>query len=317
MKKKILICGGTGFIGQNSVITLSKNKTYQIYATYFKSKPFKLENVKWIKADLRNEKKVKRILKGIDVVIQAAATTSGSKDIISKPFHHVTDNAIMNSLILRACHENKVKKFIFFSCTVMYHSSNKPLRENEFKPNKEIFKNYFGVGNTKIYIENMCNFYAKLGVTKCYAIRHSNIYGPFDKFDLKRSHFIGATINKVFNAKEKLKTWGKGSEKRDFLYVDDLMSFLIRLLDYDKTSFEILNCSYGKSFSIHEIIKKIIKLSNKKLKIIRELHQPTIQIDIAVSYAKAKKILKWEPKTKIEEGLFKTLLWYKENEFKK
>ena len=85
MKKKILICGGTGFIGRNLVENLSKNKNFQVYATYNTTKKIKINNVKWIKGDLRKDSFSKKITKNIDVVIQAAATTTGSKDVVMQP----------------------------------------------------------------------------------------------------------------------------------------------------------------------------------------------------------------------------------------
>ena len=87
-------------------------------------------------------------------MIQAAATTSGSKDILNSPFLHVTDNAVMNSYLLKACYLNKIKHFIFTSCTVMYPNSTKHLKETEFSYDK-IFPSYYGVANTKLYRKNV------------------------------------------------------------------------------------------------------------------------------------------------------------------
>ena len=69
MKKNILICGATGFIGRNLIENLSKNKNYKIYATYNKKNKFKLKNIKWIKGDLRNDTFSKRVTKNIDIII--------------------------------------------------------------------------------------------------------------------------------------------------------------------------------------------------------------------------------------------------------
>ena len=90
------------------------------------------------------------------LVIQAAAITSGANDLVKRPYIHVTDNIIMNSHILKSCFKNSIKHLIFFSCTTMYHSSKKPLREEDFDANKKLEKKYFGVANTKVYIEKMC-----------------------------------------------------------------------------------------------------------------------------------------------------------------
>ena len=88
------------------------------------------KNVTWHRADLRNPIMVDKLVKGMDIIIQCAATTSGSKDIVSMPYIHVTDNAIINSYIFRAAYTHKVKYFIFPSCTVMYPSSKKPTKGN-------------------------------------------------------------------------------------------------------------------------------------------------------------------------------------------
>ena len=220
MKKKILICGGTGFIGRNLVENLSKNKNFQVYATYNITKKIKIKNVKWIKGDLRKDSFSKKITKNIDVVIQAAATTTGSKDVVMQPFVHVTDNAVMNAYLFRNSYLNKVKHVIFFSCTTMYKSSKRPIKENNFNPLKDIEPKYFGVATTKVYNENMCDFYSRIGKTKFTAIRHSNIYGPYDKYDLERSHVFGATVTKVMTAKE-IVVWVEG-QKSEILHVDDL-----------------------------------------------------------------------------------------------
>ena len=81
-----------------------------------------MNGAKIFKVDLTKKKEVNKIVKNKDIIIQAAATTSGAKDIISKPYLHVNDNAIINSMITRAAYDFNVKHIINFSCTVMYKS---------------------------------------------------------------------------------------------------------------------------------------------------------------------------------------------------
>ncbi len=310
--QKILICGATGFIGRN-ILNFFKTKNYKIFATYNIKKPFKSKGVRWLKCDLRKPKDCDRIVKNIDIVVQAAATTTGSKDVINQPFIHVTDNAVMNAYLFRSCFLNKVKHVIFFSCTTMYKSSLKPISEENFDPRKDINEKYFGVANTKLYNEKMCEFYAGLGETKFTAIRHSNIYGPYDKFDLERSHVFGATITKVMKSKGEIIVWGKGKEKRDLLYIDDLVNFVYLVIKKQKNKFELLNCGAGKAISILELVKEIIRISGKKIRIKHDLSKPNIPTYLFVNYNRAKKILKWEPKVELKVGIKKTITWWQKN----
>ena len=83
----------------------------------------------------------------------------------------------------------------------------------------DINKNYFGVGNTKVYIEKMCKFYSELGL-KTTAISHSNVFGPYDKFDLDKSHVLGATIRKVINANEgEILMYGVQEKREEILFI--------------------------------------------------------------------------------------------------
>jgi GDP-L-fucose synthase len=317
MKQKVLICGATGFIGRNLTEQLSKRADLDVHAVRFNRPEYHCPNVTWHQADLRNPADIERVIKGVDVIIQAAATTSGSKDIVTRPFIHVTDNAIMNSYLFRSAFEHKVKHVVFFSCTVMYQSSEKALKETDFDANKPLHPRYFGVGNTKLYIEKMCEFYAGISDTKFTAIRHSNIYGAHDKFDLERSHVFGATITKVMSAKDKISVWGTGEEERDLLFADDLVNFVELAVKNQPEKYRLYNCGLGQAVTIKELVNKIVAHSGKKLTIEHDLSQPTIKTSLYLDCSLAKKELGWEPKTTLDQGIQKTIAWWKEHVGKK
>tara|TARA_B100000315_G_C14580801_1_gene590351 strand:+ start:690 stop:1637 length:948 start_codon:yes stop_codon:yes gene_type:complete len=312
-KIKVLICGATGFIGRNVTVSFAENKNYEVHGVRFTRPEYSIPNVIWHQADLRQPADIDDVINGVDIIIQAAATTSGSKDILSKPYIHVTDNAVMNSYLFRAAFEHKVKHVIFFSCTVMYPSSKKPLKECDFVDSKQIERKYYGSAITKLYIEKLCEFYSSISSTKFTAIRHSNIYGPYDKYDLERSHFFGATITKVFTAKERIIVWGKGEEKRDLLYVSDLLRFVELVIKNQKGKYKIYNCSYGKSFSVNDIISEVIMSSEKKLKVEHDLTKPSINTNISLSSELAKNEIGWEPRVDLNEGINETIRWFKSN----
>ncbi|MBF0382207.1 MAG: NAD-dependent epimerase/dehydratase family protein, partial [Magnetococcales bacterium] len=249
-KKNLLICGATGFIGRNMAEYFARQDRYNVIGVYHKKPAFDFPGITWRQADLRNPEQVSMVLKGVDLLIQAAATTSGSSDIVNTPEIHITDNAVMNSYLLRSALNNRLEHFIFFSCAAILQSSPNGLDETAF--NGEIHKNYFGAGWTKAYIEKMCEFYAQQGKTRHTVIRHSNIYGPYDKYDLEHSHVFGATVTKTLTAKEngKMIVWGSGEESRDLLHVADLVDFVDCVLQRQKQDFELINCGYGSAISI-------------------------------------------------------------------
>ena len=312
-QNNIIILGATGFIGKNIALYYSKN--LKIKATYNKKIPFENKNIEWIKCDLRSERQINNLFDNIDIVINAAAVSSGVKDIVHNPYIHVSNNAIMNVNILKEIHKNKgVRHFIFFSCTVMYQSSKK--KQNEKKFNYKIINRYFGVGWTKVYIEKLCEFYSNISNTKFTIIRHSNIYGPHDKFDLEKSHVIGATITKVMKAKKEIEIWGKGNEIRDFLYISDLINFVKIIIKKQKSKYEIYNCGSEIGIKVIDLIKIIIKIADKNLKIKRNLTAPTINFNLILDCRKAKREIGWHAKVNLYEGIKKTIVWLKSNKVK-
>lgn len=311
--KKILICGATGFIGRNLTKYFADRDEFEVYAVWNQRPSTKIDNVTWVQGDLRKTGDVERLVEGMDIIVQAAATTSGSKDIVNRPHIHVTDNAVMNSLLLRAAFDHHVKHFVFFSCTVMYQSSAKALSETDFDASEELHSRYYGVGWTKVYVEKMCDFFSKLGRTKHTVIRHSNIYGPYDKYDLERSHVFGATITKVMNAEEKIKVWGTGEEERDLLHVDDLVQFVEKTIKKQDSPYELFNCGLGKAVCIRQLVEIVVRLSGKTLKIEHDLSQPSIKTSLFLDCIKAKEMLGWGPAVDLETGIQRTLQWYREN----
>ena len=311
-QNKIMILGATGFIGKNIALYYSKN--LKIKATYNKKIPFENQNIEWIKCDLRSTTQINNLFDNIDIVINAAAVTSGIKDIINKPHIHVNDNALMNINILKQLFKNKnIKHYIFFSCTVMYQSSLK--KQDEKKFNYRITDKYFGVGWTKVYVEKLCKFYSTFLNTKFTVIRHSNIFGPYDKFDLEKSHVIGATISKVMKAEKEITIWGKGNEIRDFLYISDLIKFVELLIKNQKNKYEVYNCGSEIGVKILDLAKLITKIAGKKIKIKKNLKAPTIDFNLVLDCGKAKKEIGWKAQVNLSDGIKKTLVWYKKNTF--
>ncbi len=312
---KVLICGATGFIGRNLAYYFSKKSGIILTLQRFKRPSYAVEGATWVQADLTNKEAVDSLVKNQDIIIQAAAVTSGAQDIINQPHIHVTDNAIMNSLILRAAHSYGAKHFVFFSCTVMYQNSDVPLKESDFDASQSFYERYFGVGWTKVYIEKMCEFYASLGRMKTTVIRQSNVYGPYDKFDLEKSHVMGATITKVMQASNpgRITIWGEGKELRDVIYIDDIVSCVDKIITHQNKPYRLYNCGSGKMYAVRELVECVIHLSGKTISIDVDASKPSLATGMCLNFDLASEELGWAPKFSLSEGIQHTLDWWQKN----
>ena len=284
-KQKVIILGSSGFIGGNIATSLSEFKKLSIYGTYLKTKP-KIKGVKLIKADLTKEKNVRKVLKGKDIVIHAAAVTSGSKEVATNPIKFVSDNVIMNSLICKYSTINKVKKVILLSCSIVYatHGSKKVyVKENDLDLSKRVNQKYFGFAWIKIYLEKMAEFYSKFKQTKFIILRHSNIYGPNDKFDPLKSHVLSSLILKTMDKKKKIiEILGKGNEGRDLLYISDFIDAVKKIIFKNLDFFKVYNVGSGKLYTINRLALIIKNISKSKKKIINNNKYSNINTNIAM-----------------------------------
>jgi len=313
---KILVCGATGFMGRNIAEFFSGRDDVTLLGVNWHSLDFP-SNVIMYTADLTNKKHVDEVFNSVkpDIVIQAAAVTSGVKDIIERPYVHVTDNVIMNSLILKACYDYNVKHFVFLSCGVMYQPGDLR-KEADFNEHDEIYSAYFGVGWMKVYIEKQCEFYSRLGRTKHTVVRHSNTYGPYDKYGKEESHMFAATIDKVMKADDgdTIEVWGTGEETaRDLVYVEDVCDFIDRALRMQTDAYKLYNVGYGKAFTVKEVVATIIDVLGKKLSIKYNTDKPVIPTKLSLDCTKALADLGWSIQHDLLEGISKTIKWYKNN----
>ena len=306
MKKKVLICGATGFIGKNLVENFMKKDNFDVRAVWHKPSDVTdcyNDEIEWVNADLTKKEDVKRVMQDVNIVLHYAAFTTNIKDGIENPQLFVTDNVIMNSLIFRYAYEFGVEHVVFPSCTVMYEDFGKPIKEIDFKGFIDDDKMYFGGGTTKVYSENMCKFYSKLGKTKYTVLRQTNIIGKYDKTDLDKAHFFSSIVQKVNAADKHIEVWGDGTEEKDLLSVDDLINLINIVLEKQKENFELLNVATGKNISISNIVEKIIKVNGKNLQIKYDKTKPSRNIKTKFDISKVKNKYNWKPTKTIEETI--------------
>lgn len=299
MKKKILILGGTGFIGYHlakealkrgfKVISLSKNKP--IKKRY-------LEKVKYLIADISNKNLInKKIKENFQYIVNLAGYVDHSDKINTYKSHYLGCKNISSFFI-----KKKIKRFVQVSSSMEYGLSSSPQKENSKCEPKSIY------GKAKfLSTQYLLNLYKKnkFPVT---IVRLYQIFGPYQ--DLNR--FIPVVINSCKNNKDFPCSYGR--QYRDFLYIDDLINAIFLILRNPKAIGEIFNVGSGKPLKIRNIIKKILgyyrsgKPQYGAIKLRKE-EQMKIYPDIF----KVRKTLNWKPKINFLDGLKKTIKYYNDN----
>lgn len=309
---KILVTGASGLIGSNLVSALQQ-EGHTIRVTYRNHISDFGENVEYFKGDLLDSEFCTEITKDIDVVFHCAANTSGAHVMSSTPLVHVTPNVVMNSQLMEASYEAKVKKFIFMSSSVVYpYTAEKPNHEDEFTFG-DIYEKYFAVGWMKRYTEKLCEMYSKVlsPSMQCIVLRPANIYGANDKFD-NRSHVLPATIMKVVNKQNPIEVWGDGKDIRDFIHIDDFVRACMVVMD-KVDSYDIFNIGSGVGKSVNDILFTCMELEGYDTDVTYNSDKPSMIPIRLLDVSKAKDKLGFETEISLREGLKKTIKWYKEN----
>ena len=128
---------------------------------------------------------------------------------------------------------------------------------------------------------------------------------------MEKSHVLGATIRKVLEANdgETINVWGSGKARRDFIFIIELINFIIKAYRNQEKSFGLYNCGMGYSISINELVQKIIIASKKNLTLKNDLTKPDIPTALSLDCSKAFDELKWKNKTDFDYALSETYLW--------
>lgn len=311
--KNVLVAGGSGFIGVNLIKKLLSLGA-SVRSTIHRKPPVLNDNkIEYVKCDLLLMDDCRKVVKDMDYVFMCAANTSGAAIIASTPLVHVTPNIIMNSLMLEAAYNAKVKKFVWLSSNVVYPpTGDRPVKEEEMF-NGDPHDVYFGVGWMKRYTEILCRLYSEKLNDKMatVVVRPSNIYGPYDDFDFATAHVMAATIRKVIERHDPIKVWGTGDDVRDLIYIDDFIGALI-LAAKKMNTYDPINIGYGNGYSIKEILKILFELENWR--------NPTVKFDITkpsmipkrlIDITKAQRLLGFKATTNVREGARRTIEWYK------
>ncbi len=308
---KILVTGGAGFIGSftckallergDQVVCIDNlNDYYNPKLKEHRLKQFeKNKNFRFYREDIANAEKLKEIfeMEKPEKIIHLAAR-AGVRESVKHPLLYEEANLKALTVILEL--SKNIKNFVFASTSAIYGDS----KEIPFKESQVIGATQSFYAVSKLAGENICGYYAEVFKIPITCLRFFTVYGPSTRPDMAIFKFT----HRIFHEKE-IDAYGFGKLKRDFTYVTDIVDGIISALDKG-LKFEIINLGNENPHEVNYLISLIEKNLNKKAKI---NYVPKPPGDVDITYAdttKAKTLLNYNPKVKIEEGVKNFVEWY-------
>ena len=296
MKKKILIIGGTGFIGQN-LIRKIKSFNFKIFSiSKKKSLPKNKVNITYKSIDITNKKKLGKLNKiKFNFVINLGGNIDHENPKETLRAHYFGLKNLLDNLNF----EN-LDLFIQIGSSLEYGFSKSPQKENRLCKPKSSY------GKAKLKATNYLTQKYNLKKIRFVILRPYQIYGPFQKFDRLIPQVINSCLkNKTFDCTE-------GDQKRDFLFVEDFVTLILKILNKKKTISGIYNVGFGKPVKVKDVVKQIRKIIKSGYP---DFGKIKMRKDEGMSlYPKIKKVKKhfnWYPKTSLTTGIKKTIKYYK------
>lgn len=308
--KKYLLTGGSGFLGKYVYSKLIQRGVDKKNIIIPRSSEY----------DLRKWDNCIRLLENVDIVIHLAANVGGIGYNIKYPGTLFYDNAVMGIQLMEAARQKNIEKFVATGTVCAYPNlTDVPFKEEDlWNGFPEITNAPYGIAKKILHVQSE-SYRKQYGFNSVFLLP-VNLYGPGDHFHLEHSHVIPALIMKfvdaIENNIESVTVWGSGKPSREFLYVEDAAEGIILALENYNRS-DPVNLGSSQEIRIIDLVDLIKDLTGYSGEIIWDHSKPDGQPRRKLDISKAEKEFGFRAKTKLDDGLKKTIDWYYQNIYSK
>lgn len=307
--KKVLVTGGTGFVGSHLVQALLDQGA--VVRVTLHDRPLKASDsrIEAVSADLTDPADCLSAMNQIDYAFHAAGAVGAAGVKGYQLMEGITKNLTLTGNILQAAWAKEVKKILIFGSSTGYPPYSHPVKEEEMWCD-EPHPSYFGYGWMRRYLEKLGEYMSRVSPCKVVLIRPSAVYGQGDNFSEDTSHVIPALIKRAVLGESPYVVWGKGDEVRDFIHVSDFARGC--LLALEKCShFDPINIGSGTTHTVREIVGLILAASgHQDGPVVFDSTKPATIPFRMIDIEKARNLLGFEPQISLDQGIKDTVEWY-------
>jgi len=310
--KQALVTGAGGFIGHHLVTFLVRKDDYRVRGVDLKRPQFEDTRADEFRVlDLRRRENCHEAVEGVDEVYHLAADMGGIGYITSDHAGVALNSSQINTHMLEASLEEDVDRFFFSSSACVYPQYKQDeadvtaLKEEDAIP-ADPEKGY---GWEKLYMEQLCQYvYEDFGL-ETRVCRFHNVYGPLGTYEGGKEKAPAALCRKVARAEdgEAIEVWGDGKQTRSFMYVDDCVEGIYRLMQSEYA--DPLNLGTDELVTINELVDLIAEAAGKTIEKDHDLSKPQGVRGRNSDNTRLRKVLDWEPQIPLREGIRETYEW--------
>jgi dTDP-glucose 4,6-dehydratase len=314
--KRVLVTGGAGFISSNFIRHLLRATPYEVVSLDALTYAGNVENLadvmsherlSFVHGDIRDADLVRDVVANVDVIVNAAAESHVEKSIRDGGSEFVTTNVEGTQVLLDAIREAPVERFILISSSEVYGTAESDPMDEEHPLNPR--SPYAG---TKAGADRLAYSYFITYELPIVIVRPFNNYGPRQHPEKVIPRFITQALRD-----EPLTVHGDGHASRDWLFVDDDAEAIETIIEtpIDRVAGEVLNIATGIDISVNEIAAKVLDALGRSGAATVNVEERPGQVDRHIgSTDKMQRLTGWSAKTSFDEGLARTVDWYRENE---